>query len=252
MDPLEEQKQEIEIIQSIYPDELVLISDKEYTINLQLEVGSQRHHAVKLHIRYPAEYPEVVPEVWVVQGDVDDDQDDEQYEEEVENDQETAELRDSQRAIDLIEKIELDKDDLRELSDKLSEEAKLNIGMPSVFSLASVLKDDAERLFGDKLEAETKKLEEVRAAREREEQKKFNGTKVTKESFEEWRVKFRKEMGYDERLKKRYEKIHLGKLTGKEIFERGLAGEEGADEGGGEGEVDEVEEVTDQVAKTSI
>ncbi|QPG74851.1 hypothetical protein FOA43_002187 [Brettanomyces nanus] len=235
MDPLKEQKQEVEILKSIYPDELELISGKEFTINLLLDVSSERKHAVKLHIRYPAAYPEVAPELWVTEGEIGidgDDDDGENYNSEDgdddSDDQETVELKDSQRAVNLIETIDLGKNDYSQLAEKLDKEAKLNIGMPSAFTLASVLKDEAEQLFNDKVEQEAQKLENLRVVREKKEQRKFVGTKVTDESFSKWRAKIREEMGYDGRMKKRFQEIHQGKLTGKEIFERGLAGEEDA------------------------
>ncbi|KAF6009277.1 hypothetical protein HII13_003622 [Brettanomyces bruxellensis] len=253
MDPAEEQKQEIEILKTIYPEELEILSDTEFTINLLLDVESERKHAVKLHIRYPATYPEVVPELWVVAGDTNaDDEKNAEVEKEIEEEEEDTDLKDSQRALNLIETIELDKKDIGELSDKLDEEAKMNIGMPSVFTLASVLKDDAEQMFNKKLEAETQKLEQARVSREKQEQKKFIGTKVTRENFEAWQVKFRKEMGIKERKEKRFEEIHQGKLTGKEIFERGLAGEEGGEPQVAADDIAGMESVTEGVKNTSI
>lgn len=232
MDPSEEQKQELEVLESIYPDELHLISDTEFTINLVLDVESKRKHAVKIHVKYPDKYPEVLPDLWIEPGDV---EGNEGVAEELEVDQqvqetlESVDMQDSQKALNLLETIVLTKNDLDVLANKIHEEAKLNIGMPSIFTLASVLKDDAEQLFNEKLDAEAKKIEQARAAREKKEQKKFVGTKVTKENFSAWRDKFRKEMGYDERMKQRFEEIHHGKLTGKQIFDQGLAGEETED-----------------------
>ena len=60
--------------------------------------------------------------------------------------------------------------------------------------------------------------------REAEEQKKFTGTKVTKESFEKWRNGFRKELGLDERDRLRRLQAHNGRLTGRQMFEQGLVG----------------------------
>jgi len=253
MDPVEEQKQEIEILKTIYPEELEIISDTEFTINLLLDVDSQRKHAVKLHIRYPPNYPEVVPELWVVAGDTSDgDKEAEEIEKDIEDEEEDTDLKESQRALNLNETIELDKKDIGELSDKLDEEAKMNIGMPSVFTLASVLKDDAEQMFNKKLEVEAQKLEHTRATREKEEQKKFAGTKVTKENFKEWQTMFRKEMGIEERKRQRFEEIHQGKMTGKEIFEKGLAGEEGGEPQVARDEVKGLESVSEGVQNISI
>ncbi|ODV82775.1 hypothetical protein CANARDRAFT_227180, partial [[Candida] arabinofermentans NRRL YB-2248] len=199
----EEQQQEIEILESIYPDELNIISPREFTINLLLDVESERKHALLLHVRYPELYPDVVPELTLDFGntinknllneDYDSDDDD-------------------------------DDDDDGELLRKLKLEAEENIGMPSIFTLTSSLKDQAENLFNEKLKESEKKIEDERLQREIEAQKKFVGTKVSPESFENWRVKFREEMGHNKRLDERFSAMHQGRLTGKEIFEKGLDG----------------------------
>lgn len=230
MDPLEEQKQEIEILQSIYPDEFEQVSQHEFTINLRLDTESDRTHYIKLQIRYPKDYPEVVPEIKVLPGDGDEVDEEDETDDEEDIDEDAAAIRDSKKAINLIETVTLDEDDMAVLAKRLEEEAEMNIGMPSAFSLASVLKDEAEQSFAIKVKVETRKLERAREAREKEEQKKFNGTKVTEKSFNEWRDRFRKEMGYDQRMEQRYKEIHQGKMTGKEIFEKGLAGDEDLDD----------------------
>lgn len=53
-----------------------------------------------------------------------------------------------------------------------------------------------------------------------EEQKKFHGTKVTKDSWNEWRTKFREEMKVAEKDLENFNKMHNGKLSGKEILRR--------------------------------
>ncbi|CAH2445986.1 hypothetical protein PP7435_CHR1-0271 [Komagataella phaffii CBS 7435] len=214
MDYKEEQTQEIEILESIYPDELERISDTEFTISLLLETASERKHRLSLHVTYPETYPEVTPDLKV---SVDDSFDAE----------EGGESDDEESSSEEQVKLEF----------RLIDEAYDNIGIPSIFSLTSTLKDAAETLFQEKLNKATKEHEEELLKIEREEQKKFRGTPVTVESFNAWRLRFRKELGLDEKQKKRLEKLHNGKLTGKEIFERGLAGG------------DDVDEVTESVAQ---
>jgi hypothetical protein len=225
MDYAEEQQQEIEILQSIYPDELTVYSPTEFDINILLETASERNHRLKLVISYPETYPEVEPELKVQFGELlegDYLEEDSDSESEAEN-----------KVVIIAETVDLSKQDLTDLQNELIDEAADNVGMPSVFTLASSLKDRAEQLFEQKVKTQQKRYDEDMLAREREEQKKFYGTKTTPETFKEWREKFRKELRIDERIIERKNAYHKGKMTGKQIFEAGLAGDE-----------DDVEEIT--------
>ena len=85
-------------------------------------------------------------------------------------------------------------------------------------------------------------MREVEAAKaEEDENRKFQGTAVTRESFLEWRAKFRKDMEEAEHKrqeekeaedKKKRAAKEEKKLTGRELWERGLVGKvEEEDEG---------------------
>lgn len=230
MDPLEEQAQELEILQSIYPDELLVLTPTRFQINILLDTDSKHRHAVLLDVTYPEKYPETIPILNILEGMVEEeeaeaDEDEDEDDEGGYDDDDDQAM--SKKLLNLVETINLDKDDYAELLRKINDEAEDNVGMPSIFSLASSLKDHAENQFTQKLKRKEKELMDIREAREREEQRKFTGTKVTPESFENWRQKFRKEMGIDRRLEERYADVHKGRLTGKQIFEQGLAsGEE--------------------------
>lgn len=106
--------------------------------------------------------------------------------------------------------------------------------MAMIFSLVSTLKDSAELLIQERRTA-AQALKEVEAAKaEEEENKRFHGTAVTRESFLEWRGEFRVEMAKKEKQKqeekeaedrrKRGGKVEEKKLTGRQIWESGLAG----------------------------
>jgi len=133
--------------------------------------------------------------------------------------------------------------------------------MAMVFTLATVLKEAAEALVHERAQAvETEREKKLRAEEEKE-MEKFRGNLVTKERFQEWRLKFRAEI--EEARKKAEEEreqeekgkkgggggggggqgMGLGKdgkekkLSGKELWERGLVGNVDEEEVDGE-EVD--------------
>ena len=121
--------------------------------------------------------------------------------------------------------------------------------MAMVFTLVSTLKDSAELLISERQKA-AQAVKDFEAAKvEEEENRKFHGTSVTRESFLEWRENFRNEMDEVEE-KKREEKEADDKkkrvkveekLTGRQLFERGLVGKmEEEDE---DGEVDALKNV---------
>jgi hypothetical protein len=115
--------------------------------------------------------------------------------------------------------------------------------MAMIFTLVSSLKDSAETLITERQNAEQVERESALKKAEEEENAKFHGTPVTRETFLAWREKFVAEMEEAER-KRQEEAIAEDKkkklvkeevrLTGKQLWERGLAGkgeEETEDEG---------------------
>lgn len=107
-----------------------------------------------------------------------------------------------------------------------------NLGMAMVFTLVSAVKEAAEQLAIERREQAIREREEALLAAEREENKKFHGTPVTPESFRKWREAFLREME-ETRLKAEEERAaemkkarvkEPAKLTGKQLWERGLVG----------------------------
>ena len=105
--------------------------------------------------------------------------------------------------------------------------------MAMVFTLVTTLKDAAEMIIQDRQQA----AEDVRAIEKRKEEevenRKFHGTAVTRESFLTWRNNFKKEMEEKERIrreeeeaddKKRRVRVEEKKLTGRQLWEKGLVG----------------------------
>ena len=105
--------------------------------------------------------------------------------------------------------------------------------MAMVFTLVSTLKESAEMLISQRREeVEATRVAEASRAEE-EENRRFHGTQVNRETFFQWRDAFQKEMAQLDR--KRQEEKELEdkrkktwkedkKLTGRELWEKGLVG----------------------------
>ncbi|EEY19024.1 conserved hypothetical protein [Verticillium alfalfae VaMs.102] len=136
-------------------------------------------------------------------------------------------------------------DDKAALLASLGETVEENLGVAMVFSLYATLKDAAEQLITDRKAAVERRREEAVMAAEREENKKFQGTPVTPETFLRWRDDFRREME-EARLQQEEERLaelkkakvkEPVKMTGRQLWEGGHVGkvtyDEGDDEDGG-------------------
>lgn len=96
-------------------------------------------------------------------------------------------------------------------------------GTPMLFNIIAFIKESFEAGLTKQLE-NFEVMHQKRLAEKLELQNaKFKGTTVTKDSFSAWRIKFRQEMHLDERDASRKKELHAGRLTGKEIFDKGLA-----------------------------
>ena len=122
-------------------------------------------------------------------------------------------------------------EDKEQLLQGLESTIEENIGIAMIFTLVSTLKEAAEQLVADRKEAVAKAHEEEVLAAEREENKKFQGTPVNPETFTKWREAFLKEME-EERIREEEERAaemkkarikEPVKLTGRQLWERGLA-----------------------------
>jgi hypothetical protein len=127
-------------------------------------------------------------------------------------------------------------DDKTTLLDALKDTIEENLGMAMVFTLASTLKDAAETLIVERATAKDQEREALLRQAEEIEMEKFRGELVTKERFAEWLANFSKEVEEAKRKAvedeeaegKKAQKATLKeverKLTGRELWERGLAG----------------------------
>jgi len=119
-----------------------------------------------------------------------------------------------------------------------------NLGMAMVYTLVTTIKDAAEQLIQARADAIEKAREEVARQEEEKEMAKFKGTPVTRETFMEWREKFRAEV---EELKKKREKdkededkakrgnaaqavaaaeAMKKRMTGKQLYQSGTVGKD--------------------------
>ncbi|RAL17238.1 RWD domain-containing protein [Aspergillus homomorphus CBS 101889] len=214
----EDQIEEREVLDSIFPEEITDVSDTSYRISIALDVPENDVEETEppvliLHVSYPEDYPDVAPEL----------------------DISAPPNAPKHPRIDVSE----DKDRLLEALQPTIEE---NMGMAMVFTLVSALKESAELLMAERVNAIHAEREMEAAKREEEENRKFQGTAVNRETFLAWRDKFMKEIeeeekrlreekeAEDRKAQKKTPGKEEKKLTGKQLWERGLAGRADFDE----------------------
>jgi hypothetical protein len=124
--------------------------------------------------------------------------------------------------------------------------------MAMIFTIVSTLKDSAELLISERQQAQQALVDiEVRKAEE-EENKKFVGTPVNRETFLKWNEEFKKDM--EEEEKRRQEEKEIDdkmkripkkekKMTGKELWEKGLAGKGDEEDEDGEDAVEALQKM---------
>ena len=123
--------------------------------------------------------------------------------------------------------------------------------MAMVFTLVSTLKEAAEQLIIERQGAVQAQRDKEAARAEEEENRKFHGTAVTRDSFLAWREKFRAEMterGQREREEKEAEdkrkkggKVEEKKISGRQLWETGLAGKGEDEDEAGEDAIESLE-----------
>lgn len=130
------------------------------------------------------------------------------------------------------EHLDIQADKSRLLSE-LAPTIEENLGMAMIFTLVTTLKDGAEALINERLATLQAEKDVVAAAAEAEENRKFEGTKVTPDSFNAWNEGFKAEIAEAKRRaeeqKEVDEKKKRGpkeekKMTGRELWVKGLAG----------------------------
>ncbi|KAI0025333.1 RWD-domain-containing protein [Xylariomycetidae sp. FL0641] len=213
----EEQIEEREVLDSIFPEEIQDISETEYRITIKLDIPPSDEDgetpdeppAMVLHVRYPAGYPDEAPDLDLL----------------------PALDGGSHPRFSVAE-------DKHTLLSGLQDTIQENLGMAMVFTLVTTLTEAAEALIASRREAAARAREEVALEAERKENAKFHGTPVTPETFMKWREGFLAEMEERRRREEEERAAELKKarvkepvrLTGRQLWERGLAGKGEDDE----------------------
>uniref|UniRef100_A0A0V0GBZ6 RWD domain-containing protein n=1 Tax=Triatoma dimidiata TaxID=72491 RepID=A0A0V0GBZ6_TRIDM len=184
MDHKEEQNNEIEALDSIYCGEMEILTSTPYhafAIPIKSDDYEEGLSGISCRLRfdYTSLYPEEVPIIDI---------------EDVEN---------------------LEPEDMEELKDHLLQQAQENIGMVMIFTLVSAAQEWINLKSDDVRIQKIKREEEKKLREEEEERKKFEGTRVTVESFLTWKQTFDLEMG---QLLKKDKDDKNKKLTGRELF----------------------------------
>lgn len=185
----EEQANEVEALEAIYPEEFKLICSDPYH-KFEMYMTSQCREDIpdvscKVQFCFTPTYPDTAPDMEVVSiGGVDEDEEDEL----------TAAL--------VVH---------------LTQQAEENLGMAMIFTLVSAtsewLTETTEQQATD---IEQEKLRKI-AEHEAIERKKFEGTIVTIETFMAWKTQFDAELEEKKKLKGK-EIFDKNKPTGKDLF----------------------------------
>nr|ACQ58752.1 RWD domain-containing protein 1 [Anoplopoma fimbria] len=186
-DYAEEQRNELEAIESIYPDSFTVLSDDptSFTITVTSDAGENGEIVeATLKFTYIEKYPDEPP-LWEIHS-----QDN---------------LEDS---------------DVEDILTLLQQQAEENLGMVMIFTLVTAVQEKLNEivdLMKNRREEEKRRKEE-----EAEEAEKvlFQGTVVTIENFLLWKARF--ELEVTELRKRRQKEEEQGgklKLTGKQLFE---------------------------------
>lgn len=184
----EEQRNELEAIESIYPDSFTVLSEEptSFTITVTSDAGENEEMVeVTLKFTYVENYPDEPP-LW-----------------------------------EIFSQENLEDSDAEDILTLLKEQAEENLGMVMIFTLVTAVQEKLNEII-DQIK-NRREEETLRNEREAEEAEKraFQGTVVTIENFLTWKAKFEQEVTeLKKKRQKEEEQAGKGKLTGKQLFER--------------------------------
>ncbi|XP_056141805.1 RWD domain-containing protein 1 [Lampris incognitus] len=186
-DYAEEQRNELEAIESIYPDSFTVLSKEptSFTITVTSEAGENDEMVeATLKFTYVEKYPDEPP------------------------------------LYEIYSQENLDDNDFEGILTLLQQQAEENLGMVMIFTLVTAVQEKLNEIVD---QIKTRQEEEKRRKeKEAEEAEKvaFQGTVVTIENFLAWKARFELEMA-ELRRKRQKEEEQAGKpkTTGKQLFE---------------------------------
>ena len=195
---IQEQEEEIEALSFIFPEEFTLVSSKKLEIIVQVQDNSRNHLKILLKVEFPEEYPDVSLLF-------------------------SLENLNKADASNQVGQKELDL-----LTDRITEKIQEFLGLAMVFSIVEFIKteiiDILQEKFANEISTDASDLFV-------ESEKK--GTKVSKESFQNWKealkseiiklISEKKELPTSLNDFSQIEKIVLNsckKITGRQMFER--------------------------------
>ncbi|XP_026139658.1 RWD domain-containing protein 1-like [Carassius auratus] len=183
----EEQRNELEAIESIYPDSFTVLSEKptSFTITVTSDAGGNEETVeVTLKFTYVEKYPDEPPH-W-----------------------------------EIFSQENLEDSDTEDILTLLKQQAEENLGMVMIFTLVTAVQEKLNEIIDQlKNRREEEKLRKETEAEEAE-KRAFQGTVVTIENFLSWKARFEQEMiELKKKRQKEEEQPGKGKLTGKQLFE---------------------------------
>ncbi|CAF1239771.1 unnamed protein product [Rotaria sordida] len=182
----DEQLQEIEALASIYPDEITVLSEDPYPkFKLIIKPTTNDEDELRpfllLEVKFHANYPEQSPEINIIDS--------------------------------------ANVDDTSSFESEINKICEENLGMPVIFTLASHLSEQLSIQSENRQIRHLENLERKQREEEEAEQKRFEGTCVTVESFIKWKVKFDAERNELTKTIK-IDDNEIKKLTGRQLFEK--------------------------------
>lgn len=226
MNHVEEQRNELEALSEIYYNEIKIISDKP-PISFSIRVRQQAANIEEYTIGNNSEGEDDESE-----EDDDSDQDSDGDNTGPSNQQgPSIELRfdlppkypEEKPSIQILDYKNLEEHEVSKLLDDLSQKAEESLGTVMIFTLVSDLVEwltsISEKEAVELVQEKEKKQQEIEA----EEQKRFDGTPVTVQSFLAWKAKFDAEL-LKAKLEEQKQQTESGsgtgrRLTGREMFE---------------------------------
>ncbi|XP_006013093.1 RWD domain-containing protein 1 [Latimeria chalumnae] len=183
----EEQRNELEALESIYPDSFTVVSENptSFTITVTSDVGEDEETVnTILKFTYVEQYPDEAP------------------------------------LYEIASHENLEDRDFTDVMAVLEQQIQENLGMVMIFTLVTAVQEKLNEIV-DQVKSR-REQEQKRKEKEAEEAEKvcFHGTPVTIENFLSWKARFDAEL-MEMRKKKQKEEEQSGKnkLTGKQLFE---------------------------------